>query len=80
MENPRPVLVESRSLLNNWIRLTLNQWTHITETHDYMVGNRELVMETVADPDEVLKGRYGESLAMRAYQQTNLTAKTAVVV
>jgi len=38
------------------------------------------VLETLADPDELLEGEAGETLALRAYPQTNLTAKTAIVV
>jgi hypothetical protein len=45
-----------------------------------MAGNRTLVLETIADPDELVSGETGEALALRAYPQTNLTAKTAVVV
>ena len=45
-----------------------------------MAGNRTLVLETTADPDALVVGEAGETLALRAYPQTNLTAKTAVVV
>jgi hypothetical protein len=45
-----------------------------------MACNRALVLETIADPDELVAGEAGETLALRAYTQTNLTAKTAVVV
>src|SRR4029450_12511419 len=38
------------------IRLTLRQWVHIMENHDYMAGNRELVLKTLADPDELVEG------------------------
>jgi len=44
-----------------------------------MAGNREFILETIADPDELVEGESGETLALRVYQQTNLTAKTAVV-
>ena len=77
---PSPVVAEVRSVYGHRIRLTLRQWVHIIENHDYMAGNRELVLETVADPDELLEGEAGEVLALRAYPLTNLTAKTAVVV
>lgn len=29
------------------------------ENHDYMAGNRELILEIVADPDELLEGGGG---------------------
>lgn len=75
-----PVVAEVHSVRGHRIRLTPRQWVHIIENHDYMAGNREVVLETVADPDELLEGEAGETLALRAYSQTNLTAKTAVVV
>ena len=62
------------------MRLTLRQWLNISENHDHMAGNRALVLETIADPDELVAGEVGETLALWAYPQTNLTAKTAVVV
>jgi len=62
------------------IRLTLRQWLHSSENHDYMAGNRTVVLETTADPEALVAGEAGETLAWRAYPQTNLTAKTAVVV
>lgn len=74
------VVAEVSSVRGHRIRLTIRQWVHIIENHDYMAGNRELVLETVADPDELLQGEAGATLALRAYPQTNLTAKTAVVV
>ena len=74
-----PLLAEVFSVRDHRIRLTLRQWVHIIENHDYMAGNRELVLETIADPDELVEGEAGETLALRVYPQTNLTAKTAVV-
>lgn len=74
------VLAEVISVRGHRIRLTLRQWLHISENHDYMAGNRTLVLETTANPDELVAGEAGEILALRAYPQTNLTAKTSVVV
>ena len=48
-----PVLAEVVSVHGHRIRLTLRQWLHISENHDYMAGNRTLVLETIADPDEL---------------------------
>ena len=74
------VLAEVVSVHGHRIRLTLRQWLHISENHDYMAGNRTLVLETIVNPDELVAGEAGETLALRAYPQTSLTAKTAVVV
>jgi hypothetical protein len=75
-----PIVAEVVSVHGHRIRLTLRQWVHVIENHDYMAGNRELVLETIADPDELVQGEEGEILALRAYPATNLTAKTAIVV
>ena len=75
-----PVLAEVVSVHGHRIRSTLRQWLHISENHDYMAGNRTLVLEAIAAPDEFVAGEAGETLAVRAYPQTNMTAKTAVVV
>jgi hypothetical protein len=75
-----PILTEVFSVQGHRIRLTLRQWVHIMENHDYMAGNRELVLDTIADPDELIEGEGGEILALRVYEQTNLTSKTAIVV
>lgn len=74
------VLAEVVSVHGHRIRLTLRQWLHISENHDYMAGNRTLVVETIAAPDELVASETGETLALRASLQTSLTAKTAVVV
>jgi hypothetical protein len=76
--HPAP-LAEVFSVRGHRIRLTLRQRVHIIDNHDYIAGNRELVLETMADPDELVEGEAGETLTVRLYPQTNLTAKTAVV-
>jgi hypothetical protein len=62
-----PPLAEVFSVRGHRVRLTLLQWVHIIENHDYMAGNRELVLETIADPDELVAGEAGETLALRVY-------------
>ena len=64
------VLAEVISVRGHPIRLTLQQWLHISENHDYMAGNRSLVLEIIADPDKLLVGEASETLALRAYTQT----------
>lgn len=68
------------SVHGHTIRVTLRQWTHITEAHDYMAGNLDKVLETIAEPGRIIEGTQGESLALRDYESTNITRKTAVVV
>ncbi len=62
------------------IRLTAQQWAHITESHDYMAGNLDSVIETLAEPSRIIQGQRGESLAIHDYAHTNISRKTAVVV
>ena len=62
------------------IRITARQWAHITEAHDYMSGNMDKVLETLAEPERIIAGEHGESLALRDYASTTITRKTVVVV
>lgn len=68
------------SVLRHTIRITARQWVHVTEAHDYMSGNMDKVLETLTEPDRIISGERGESLALRDYASTNITRKTAVVV
>jgi len=68
------------SVHEHTIRVTARQWAHVTESHDYMSGNLDKVLETLAEPSRVVTGAYGESLALRDYETTNISRKTAVVV
>jgi hypothetical protein len=49
----------------NTIRLTVQQWAHIVEGHDYMAGNMDKVLETLAEPSRIVEGQTGEALALR---------------
>ena len=62
------------------IRLTDERWTHVVESHDYMAGNRDLVIETIEDPDFIVTGGKGELIALRHYQSTSISEKHVVVV
>lgn len=62
------------------IRLTDERWTHVVESHDYMAGNRDLVVETIEDPDFIVTGGKGELIALRHYQSTSISEKHVVVV
>ena len=74
------VLSTVPSVNGHTIRLTHRQWVHITESHDYMVGNREKVLETVADPDCLVTGELGATIALRHYAATNITEKTCIAI
>jgi hypothetical protein len=77
---PDDVLQSTISIFGHNIRITFKQWAHVTENHDYMSGNLDKVLETLADPSQIIKGPQGESLALRPYAKTNITQKTCVVV
>jgi hypothetical protein len=61
------------------IRLTEERWRHIAERHPEMADKHEMVLEALAEPDEVQQGDFGELLAIRAYPGLDL-GKFIVVV
>jgi hypothetical protein len=61
------------------VRLTHERWSHIVESHDYMAGHLDLVVETLADPDYVVAGVRGELLALKRYDHTAIGPKHMVV-
>lgn len=77
---PENYLQISRALSGKNIRLTLKQWIHITESHDYMAGNKEKVLETVSEPDFIVNGKMNALIALKHYDKTNITEKYCVVV
>src|SRR5689334_5369358 len=61
------------------IRLTEERWRHIVNRHVEMIGQRERVLEAVAEPEMIQQGDFGELLAVRFYTQTPLTSTFIVV-
>ena len=47
------------------IRLTEERWLHIVENHDDVAGYYDLVLETVEEPDYVIKGYHGALVALK---------------
>ena len=76
----RESLDETISVSGKRTRLTAKQWVHIVESHDYMSGNVEKVLETVNSPDCIMKGKKGELIALKHYQKTSISEKHCVVV
>jgi hypothetical protein len=74
------VLQSVISVHGNTIRITTRQWVHVTEAHDYMSGNLDKVLETLTAPSRIIEGSHGEALALRDYESTNITKKTAVAI
>jgi hypothetical protein len=51
------------------IRLPEERWLHIEHEHDDLLGLRDDVLRTVAEPDRILGGGEGELLAVRELEQ-----------
>ena len=47
------------------IRLTLERWLHITETHSEMAGYYYEILETISDPDAIYEGSNNEYIAIK---------------
>ena len=62
------------------IRLTYKQWAHITETHNYMSGCLDMVIDTISDPDYIINGWVDELIALKHYPKTIISSKSVVVV
>lgn len=61
------------------VRLTDERWQHIVRRHPEMGDQRERILETVAEPDLIQQGDFGELLAVRHYPETPLTSKFLIV-
>lgn len=61
------------------IRLTNERWDHLTRRHPEMQSMKQEILDTVASPDMVQVGDYGEVLAVRLWPHTPLTTKHLVV-
>ena len=49
------------------IRLPQERWFHITESHDYMSGLSDIVLETINDPEEIIQGDNNELIAIKNF-------------
>ena len=71
------IIVKSKN--NVSIRLTVERWSHITKRHPEMIDQKERVLETIAKPDMIQKGDYGEFLSVKYYEPTPLGSKFLIV-
>jgi hypothetical protein len=62
------------------VRLTEERWQHILRRHPEMGDQRQRILETLAEPDLIQQGDFGELLAVRFYSETPLTSKFLMVV
>jgi len=79
-KNKSDIIGITTSISGKEIRLTLKQWFHIVESHNYMAGNVEKILETVNKPDLNVKGYKEEFIALKFYSETNISSKWCVVV
>jgi hypothetical protein len=42
------------SVQGHAIRIPAKQWVHVIESHDYMAGNLDKVVETIAEPSRII--------------------------
>lgn len=49
------------------IRLTTERWFHIVETHDEVAGYYDEVLETIENPEIILRGYKGSLIAAKNY-------------
>ena len=49
------------------IRLTSERWFHIVENHEEVAGYYDEVLETVEEPDIILRGYKGSLVAVKNY-------------
>jgi len=61
------------------IRPTEERWVHIVTNHPELSTQRERVLQTVAQPEVIQQGDFGELLGVRLYDKTPLTRKHLVV-
>lgn len=48
------------------IRLTDERWFHIVENHDDLAGYYDEVLQTIEDPDLILRGHGGALIAVKS--------------
>jgi hypothetical protein len=56
------------------IRLTDERWFHIVENHDDLAGYYDEVLETIEDPDLILRGRGGALIAVKVLSRRKYLA------
>ena len=61
------VLDQVQSVSKKMIRVTEERWLHIVENHTEIAGLRQEVLETVFNPDFIVKGAMSELFAVRFY-------------
>jgi hypothetical protein len=56
------------------IRLTTERWFHIVENHDDLAGHYDDVLDTIENPDLIVRGYRGSLIAVRGLGQRRYLA------
>jgi hypothetical protein len=56
------------------IRLTDERWFHIVENHDDLAGYYDEVLQTIEDPDLILRGHGGALIAVKVLGRSKYLA------
>ncbi len=56
------------------IRLTVERWLHIVETHDDLAGYYDNVLDAVEDPDYIIKGYQEAIIALKEIKNKKFLA------
>jgi hypothetical protein len=62
------------------VRLTIERWNHIISRHPELEGQKEHVVQTLTEPDQIQQGDFGELIAIRFYKTTPLTSKYLAII
>ena len=54
------------------IRLTEERWFHIVESHDYMSGLSDAVLEIINEPEEIIEGDERELIVSKRFNNKYL--------
>lgn len=54
------------------IRITPERWLHIVENHDDLAGYYQEVLQTIEEPDFIIKGYGGALIALRKFDEGKL--------
>ena len=62
------------------IRISQERWKHIVDRHPELKDSKEMVVGTIGDPEFILRGDFGELLAVRFYSKTKMGKKYLVAI
>lgn len=54
------------------IRLPMERWFHIVDNHDYMAGMSDYVLDTIENPERIIKGDKSELFAIKKINHKHL--------